>query len=66
MAIDTYIHTYIANMSWTEMDVTSPTKPIPRYGHTLFVYNNSIYCFGGSNSIGVVMNDLWKLDPGKC
>ena len=36
--------------------------PLPRTGHASFIYNNSLYIFGGSIKDGGLLNDLWKLD----
>ena len=36
--------------------------PLPRTGHSSFIYNNNLYIFGGSIKDGSLLNDLWKLD----
>ena len=56
---------YIENMSWTTPTIMSSTFPIARYGHTLFMHDGHVYCFGGKGRPGVVLSDLWRLDPGK-
>lgn len=52
-------------MSWTTPTIASSTSPIARYGHTLFMHDGYVYCFGGKGRPGVVLSDLWRMDPGK-
>jgi hypothetical protein len=40
----------------------SEKLPLPRTGHTSFIYENNLYVFGGSIKDGGLLNDLWKLD----
>ncbi|KAG0175995.1 Multiple epidermal growth factor-like domains protein 8 [Apophysomyces sp. BC1021] len=54
---------HFTNMSWTLPSNESHTRPTPRYGQTLFLYNESVYSYGGQTVLGIEVNDLWRLDP---
>ena len=36
--------------------------PLPRTGHSSFIYENNLYIFGGSIKDGTLLNDFWKLN----
>jgi len=57
----TYFDT--ANNTWVE-PVTTGQLPCGRRSHSAFVYNNSIFIFGGYNgTTNKHFNDLYKYDP---
>ena len=43
-------------------DSNSNNIPLPRTGHASFIYENSLYIFGGSIKDGGLLNDFWKLN----
>lgn len=36
-----------SNMRWEAVDLTTPSKPLARYGHNLFCYYNYLVMYGG-------------------
>ncbi|CDH59836.1 hypothetical protein BATDEDRAFT_22896 [Lichtheimia corymbifera JMRC:FSU:9682] len=63
LASPSLIEFHFGNMSWTTPTIASSTSPIARYGHTLFMHDGYVYCFGGKGRPGVVLSDLWRMDP---
>lgn len=46
---------------WEPIETSGPTRPEPQSGHSLVVYNDSLYVFGGKLlKNGLVVNDLWR------
>jgi hypothetical protein len=52
----------LASKKWTKV-ITSGTPPVGRAYSTLVFdpVNNALWLFGGNNSAGTFLNDLWKL-----
>jgi N-acetylneuraminic acid mutarotase len=51
------------SISWTLVKPANffATKPAPRYDHCNVVYNGTIYVFGGIDTQGTRLNDMWML-----
>ncbi|KAG0432378.1 hypothetical protein HPB47_020896 [Ixodes persulcatus] len=48
---------------WETVQPSTPSAPLHRYGHSLVLYRNSLYLFGGTLRDGRTANDLWRWDP---
>jgi len=51
--------------TWSEITITTGTKPTKRGAHNLEIDGNDIYLFGGINGLipdDTVYNELWKFD----
>ncbi|XP_032889833.1 attractin-like protein 1 isoform X1 [Amblyraja radiata] len=46
---------------WTGVPMTSDVRPLSRYGHSLTLYQNDIYMYGGKVDMdnGNITNELW-------
>jgi len=48
---------------WVEVECQ--TKPCPRAAHNVVAVSDDFYIFGGFDSEGDPLNDLWKFDTSK-
>ncbi|XP_067858251.1 attractin-like protein 1 isoform X2 [Heptranchias perlo] len=51
----------LESSGWTGVPITSVVRPLSRYGHSLALYQDDIYMYGGKIDIdnGNITNELW-------
>ena len=55
----------LKTMSWSELNQNDGVRPCSRAAHGGICINKNLYIFGGINSGGSALDDLWKYDIGK-
>ena len=55
----------LKTMTWSEIKTANANGPCARAAHGGININKNIYIFGGINSEGSALDDLWKYDIGK-
>lgn len=47
---------------WYNVDLSTPTEPERRFGHSAIVYNHTIYVYGGILPNGTITSELWAFN----
>ncbi|CAH0395554.1 unnamed protein product [Bemisia tabaci] len=56
-----YVYDFNGNV-WETPQMDSRTSPTPRYGHSVALFGDKIYMYGGVKQGGEVCNELWAFD----